>query len=79
MDMGGGAAQRFLDARTASRLGLRFIERLAGWGRSIYRRWSYDSSPYFTDIPKSIRKGMTWEQTQAMRVDIWKQRNKGKE
>ena len=51
-------------------------ERRVGRGKSIYRRWGLNDSAYYVNIPKSIRKGMTWEQTKAMRMDIWKQRQK---
>lgn len=51
-------------------------ERRNGRGKSIYRRWGLNDSAYYIDLPKKVRRGMDCKQTRAMRMKLWKERQK---
>lgn len=50
--------------------------RRRGRGKSIYRGWGYNDSAYYVDLSKAERAGKTWQETQALRMKIWKERQK---
>lgn len=35
-----------------------------------------NDSAYYIDLPKKVRRGMDWKQTRAMRMKLWKERQK---
>lgn len=50
--------------------------RVAGRKKSIYHKWGFDDDAYHVHLSKAERAGKTWQETQAMRMKIWKQRRK---
>jgi hypothetical protein len=50
--------------------------RVKGMRKSIYHNWGYNDSPYYIHLSKAERKGKSWQETQKMRMGIFKKRSK---
>lgn len=49
---------------------------LKGRHKSIYHKWGFNNDAYHVHLSKQERAGKTWQETQAMRMKIWKNRSK---
>ena len=72
----GGSPYRWESMRFNQSNMVRMSGRLKGRKKSIYHKWGFDDDAYHIHLSKAESKGKSWQETQKMRMDIFKMRNK---